>query len=65
VLKIESPPKWVAGDVIDIRFSSTSTVPYTYVRGVREWPGDSRGPLSDDRINDYWRRGLVDIVRKK
>lgn len=64
VLKLNDPPKWRAGDVIDVTFSKSEPVPYTYVRADTDWPGNTRR-LSDARVNDLWANGQVEVVRKR
>lgn len=56
VVTIKAPPKWVTGDVVQIRYGSKS---YTYVRGVKQWPGEYAGPLSDGSVDTAWRDGRV------
>lgn len=37
---IPTPPKWMPGDVVVVRHDGQGSQPYTYVRGVKGWPGE-------------------------
>ena len=63
ILKLEQPPTWRAGDVIDVKFNGEGPA-YTYVCDGNRFPGNTRH-LSFDRVNEMWSHGDVEIVRKK
>lgn len=56
--KAPQPPEWQAGDVVTIRFNGPASRSYTYVRGYKDWPGETV-KLTDTQVNDYYRRGNV------
>lgn len=68
------PPKWLPGDVVLLCFDPTEVrswgdravrrqtgKTYTYVRGVRDWPGD-QSRMTDAEMSAYFAAGQVTPV---
>ena len=54
---------WRPGDVVVVRFNGPASQPYTYVRGVRDWPGD-RVPMTDAEVDRHVATGqAVHVLR--
>lgn len=54
-------PKWEPGDVVIVRHDGPNSVPYTYVRGSKNWPGE-RFPKTDEQMNALYADGKVKPV---
>lgn len=51
-------PKWEPGDVVIVRYDGPTSVPYTYVRGSKTWPGE-RFPKTDEQMSALFAEGKV------
>lgn len=54
---VQKAPTWKPGDVVVLRFSEYGSE-FTYVRGLKDWPGDG-ARKSDAEVNALKNRGLV------
>ena len=53
---------WKPGDVVIVRYSGPSSLPYTYVRGALGWPGENRAAKTDAQITDLYFSGKAKPV---
>lgn len=54
-------PEWKPGDVVVVRYNGPTAPAYTYVRGMRGWPGE-RQNKTDAQMNELYAMGKATPV---